>query len=124
MSLLDYLSSGLYLVFSEAVWFGVGGAMGFIGLFAGCHNASYFGYPGTPGGVMAALSFMPLITSPLCAVVSALIAAFYSRSPVGVRVPAMLCLNAVMFAVLYAYAMWAMVGDTKGIKQNYHSDVP
>lgn len=78
----------LYAVFAESVWLVVGALVGFFGVFF----PSQYRQKHIP-----ALSMIPILTVPACAVLSATVAVFFLRASFTTRVTVCGSFNGVMF---------------------------
>merc|ERR1719231_88197 len=90
-----------YGLFAETIWLLIGSSVGFFGLFLGVSVAPF---GSRSRGAGQALSFMPMITAPLCALISALTAMvmqFYDQSAIAHRVQVCGMVNLGMFAFLF-----------------------
>mmetsp|Transcript_47827 Transcript_47827/g.86219 ORF Transcript_47827/g.86219 Transcript_47827/m.86219 type:complete len:118 (-) Transcript_47827:207-560(-) len=115
MPVLSVLGSFAYGLAAEGVWVAVGAAVGFLGPFLPFHVASAADVR-VDAQKAAGLSFLPLITSPCCALISgstALALQVYNQSEVLFRVYVCGGVNAAMFAALFAWSFQGIRSKTR-----------
>ena len=91
----SFLTKLVHAVLAEVVWLTVGGAVGFLGPFIAAQLRT--------GRGAQALSFLPIVSVPACALLSAGVAVFFLRSSFETRVAVCGAVNAAMFATLLLF---------------------
>ncbi|CAE8593234.1 unnamed protein product [Polarella glacialis] len=105
----------LYSIFAQGLWLLLGAVVGFFAPFAGASGgAAVFGSRG--GGAGAALSFIPLLTIPACALVSAGVAfaCLVSGQSASNRIKLCAVVNFCLFVLLASWTFFEMYKDRPG----------
>ncbi|CAE8732018.1 unnamed protein product [Polarella glacialis] len=105
----------LYGIFAQGLWLLLGAVVGFFAPFAGVSvGGDAFGARG--GGAGTGLSFVPLLTIPACALVSAGVAfaCLVSGQSALNRIKICAVVNSSLFALLFSWTFFEMYKDRPG----------